>query len=114
MLITRNYKYKTLTNLHILQIAESSQFEDACSLVFAELISSTLKMEAICSSETSVETQRTTRRQIPEDDTLHNHRCENFRSYIMPCSPVKVNRGFGETYHLYLQGQRVSQARNHI
>jgi hypothetical protein len=44
----------------------------ACLLVFAELISSTLKMEAICSSETSVETQRITRRHIPEDDTLHN------------------------------------------
>jgi hypothetical protein len=28
------------------------------------------KMEAICSSETSVQTQRTTRRHIPEDDTL--------------------------------------------
>jgi hypothetical protein len=37
---------------------------------FAEHISSTLKMEAICSSETSVETQRTTRRHIPEDDIL--------------------------------------------
>jgi hypothetical protein len=36
---------------------------------FAEPISSTLKMEAICSSET-VETQQTTRRHIPEDDTL--------------------------------------------
>jgi hypothetical protein len=29
-----------------------------------------------------VETQRTTRRHIPEDDTLHNHRCENLKSYI--------------------------------
>jgi hypothetical protein len=38
---------------------------------FAEPISSTLKMEAICSSETSVETQGTTRRHIPEDYTLH-------------------------------------------
>jgi hypothetical protein len=38
-------------------------------------------MEAICSSETWVETQRTTRRHIPEDDTLHNHGCENLRSY---------------------------------
>jgi hypothetical protein len=27
-------------------------------------------MEAICSSETSVATQRTTRHHIPEDDTL--------------------------------------------
>jgi hypothetical protein len=38
--------------------------------ILAELISSTPKMEAICSSETSVETQRTARRHIPEDDTL--------------------------------------------
>jgi hypothetical protein len=40
--------------------------------ILAELISSTLMMEAICSSETSVDTQRTTRRHIPEDDTLNN------------------------------------------
>jgi hypothetical protein len=38
-------------------------------------------MEEICSSETTVDTQRTTRRYIPEDGTLHNHRCENLRSY---------------------------------
>jgi hypothetical protein len=49
---------------------------------FAELISSTLKMEAICSSETSVDTQRTTRCHIPEDDTLHNQHCEDLKSYI--------------------------------
>jgi hypothetical protein len=42
-------------------------------LVLAEIISSTLKMEAICSSETSVATQEATRRHIPEDDTLHNY-----------------------------------------
>jgi hypothetical protein len=57
----------------------------ACLLGFAELISSTLKMEVICSTETSAETQRTTRRHIPEDDTLHNHRCENLKSYICVC-----------------------------
>jgi hypothetical protein len=39
-------------------------------LVLAEIISSTLKMEAMCFSETSVATQQTTRRHIPEDDTL--------------------------------------------
>jgi hypothetical protein len=39
---------------------------------FVEPISSTLKMEAICSSETLVETQRTTRCHIPEDDTLQS------------------------------------------
>jgi hypothetical protein len=32
-------------------------------------------------SETSVNTQRTTRRYIPEDGTLHNHRCENIKPY---------------------------------
>jgi hypothetical protein len=56
----------------------------ACHLLarwFAEPISSTLKMEAIYSSETSGETQRTTRRHISEDDTLHNHRCENLKPY---------------------------------
>jgi hypothetical protein len=54
----------------------------ACLLAIADIISSTLKMEAICSSETSVVTQQTTRRHIPEGDTLHNHRCENLKSYI--------------------------------
>jgi hypothetical protein len=33
-------------------------------------------------SETSVASQQTTRLHIPEDDTLHNHRCENLKSYI--------------------------------
>jgi hypothetical protein len=37
----------------------------------AELIFSTVKMEVICFSETLVETQRTTRRYIPENGTLH-------------------------------------------
>jgi hypothetical protein len=41
----------------------------ACSIVLLNY-SSTLKMEAIRSSETSGATQRTTRRHIPEDDTL--------------------------------------------
>jgi hypothetical protein len=54
----------------------------ACLLVLAEITSSTLKMEAICSSETPVVTQQTTRRYIPKDDTLHNHRCENLKSYV--------------------------------
>jgi hypothetical protein len=55
--------------------------------------SSTLKIEATCSSETSVVFQRTffpkcrlifrqtTRRYSQEDRNLHNHRCENLKSY---------------------------------
>jgi hypothetical protein len=41
---------------------------------------STLTMEAIPSSETSVHT-RSTQRHIPEDGVLHAHRRENFKSY---------------------------------
>jgi hypothetical protein len=53
----------------------SVKFGLSCLLVFAELISSTLKMEAIYSSETSVETRRTTRRHIPENDTVQLTYC---------------------------------------
>jgi hypothetical protein len=44
--------------------------------------SSNLKMEETCSSETSVDFQRPTRRYIPEDKTLHYHRCQNFKSCV--------------------------------
>jgi hypothetical protein len=40
-----------------------------------------LKSIAICSSETSVHFQRTTRCYIPEDSILHNHQSENLKSY---------------------------------
>jgi hypothetical protein len=40
-------------------------------------------MEATCSSETSVDFQRTTWHNVPEDRNLHNHRCENLKSYIL-------------------------------
>jgi hypothetical protein len=53
----------------------------ALSLAYCSAYFSTLKMEAICSSETSVDFQRTTQRYIPEDSTLHNHRCENLKSH---------------------------------
>jgi hypothetical protein len=58
----------------------------ACHLLvswfLAEIISSTLKMKAIC-SETSVDTKRTILRYIPEDGTLHNHRCENVNAAML-------------------------------
>jgi hypothetical protein len=52
-------------------------------LVLAEIISLTLKMEAICSSETSVATQQTTRRHIPEDDTLVKKYSSPHYSYLL-------------------------------
>jgi hypothetical protein len=41
-----------------------------------------LKMEAMCSSETSGGFQRTARCYITQARTLHNLRCENLKSYI--------------------------------
>jgi hypothetical protein len=48
-------------------------------------------MEAICSSETSIDFKRTTRRYIPEDSTtLHNHCRENLKSYNINFIPVNA------------------------
>jgi hypothetical protein len=50
---------------------------------FLLVYSSTLKRKATCSSETSVDFQRTTQHYIPEDINFHNYRCENLKSYIV-------------------------------
>jgi hypothetical protein len=52
------------------------------TLVFCPAYSN-LQTRAIYSSETSVEFHWTTQRYISEDSTLHNHRCENLKSYII-------------------------------
>jgi hypothetical protein len=58
--------------------AEKETSVKAAALAFTSVscssYSSTLKMEVICSSKTSVNFQRTTWRYIAEDSTLPNHR----------------------------------------
>jgi hypothetical protein len=66
---------------------------------FFFLFSSTLKMEAIRSFETSV-CAMSTQRHIPEDGILHNHSRENLKSYI-----IKVD--FGRVLCYYLLYLRV-------
>jgi hypothetical protein len=43
------------------------------TIVWDITLCSPLKMEAICSPQTSVDFQRTTRRYIPKDSTIHVH-----------------------------------------
>jgi hypothetical protein len=50
-----------------------------------------LKMRTTCSSETLVDSQRTTRPYIPEDTTLHNHCCENLRSCMIKAWFLELN-----------------------
>jgi hypothetical protein len=41
-------------------------------------------------SETSVDSQRSTQRYIPEDSTLDNHCCKNLKSYIWTTISLNV------------------------
>jgi hypothetical protein len=56
--------------------------------------SSTLKIEAIRSSETSGATQRTTRRHIPEDDTLQIE----LSSHVFICMINSVGGGDSSSF----------------
>jgi hypothetical protein len=62
-------------------------------LMLATFLASTLKMEATCFSESSVDFRRTTRGHIPEDITLHNHCFDSLKSNSssMNCTPVDIN-----------------------
>jgi hypothetical protein len=55
---------------------ETSNKHSLCLLLASLDYSSTLKMEALCSSETSAHFHRTTWRHIPQD----SHRCKNMKS----------------------------------
>jgi hypothetical protein len=50
--------------------------------------SSTLNMEVTYSSEMLIDFQRATWRYIAEERPLHNHRCENLKSYLALQVPV--------------------------
>jgi hypothetical protein len=88
-----NRRFGETYHLHL----QGRRLLDTCFYAGSCLVySSTLKMEALFSSETSIDIERTTRRYIPEDSTLHNHRCENLKSYkynycLMKCHVCAVD-----------------------
>ena len=61
--------------------------------------SSLMNMEAMGSSETSVNLYQTTRCHIQEDSNLHSHHCENFKSCILVCTIMAAHNEF--LTHIY-------------
>jgi hypothetical protein len=101
------------------QVAGQSRYRILCrgrkagsSLADFLLVSSTLKMETIRSSEKPLNII-STRRHIPEDCFLHSHRRENLKSYIQTLKrslwPLSISLIFS-TYvmriHLQLKTRR--------
>jgi plasmid replication initiation protein len=77
----------------------------AVTLVSCLAYSSTLKIEKTHSSETVANFEWTTWCYIPEDRTLHNHHCENLKSYI-------INMVVLQTSYILPQTEMVQQSGN--
>jgi hypothetical protein len=77
------------------EVSSKQNFTQVSCLAY----SSTLKMEATCSSETSLDFHWTTRRYIPEDRNHHSHDCENLVKHIFEgdCLFPFQGTGTGET-----------------
>jgi hypothetical protein len=67
---------KRIRNQHKICIRQSSQAFFLLGLLLYP------EMATVCSFETSVYFQRIIWHCIPENRSLHNHRCENIRSYV--------------------------------
>jgi hypothetical protein len=92
------YKHDTIHRLLILNSSYWLCLQPAFTLVSCSAYNSTLKMEATCSSETSVDIQRTTWRYIPEYSTLQlvlsiKKSCtKKSGQYVLgPCIPLLGN-----------------------
>jgi hypothetical protein len=69
-----------------------------------------MKMEAVCSSETSVNFYRSIRLCIPGHSTLHSDRCENFKYNETQCVYCEVGIEFLNIIYVKSVALRVSVA----
>jgi hypothetical protein len=74
----KEYVERMWTEFNSFIIESDNRQQVGCLMAY----SPTLKLEAICSSETSADFYRIALRYIPEDFTLHSCRCENFKSSL--------------------------------
>jgi hypothetical protein len=83
---SNNVKQQELADKYSSAVNQREQVAAVCCLLLPAHAGSplanfsTLKMEAIRSSEMSVHFTGSTRRHISEDGILHSHRCENLKS----------------------------------
>jgi hypothetical protein len=76
-----NQRFGGTCNFHIQGSSMKQEKVTSFMLVVCLAYILTMKLEATCSSETSDDFQRNTRRYIPENRTLNNRRCVNLKSY---------------------------------
>jgi hypothetical protein len=87
--VNRRFRGTCHLHLHDRRISQAGNQHEATPLVtclmpiFCLASSSTLKIEAKYSSVMTVNFQRTKRSCIPDNRTLHNHRFENHRYYVV-------------------------------
>jgi hypothetical protein len=107
-LLARKNHYRNNILMKIIIFWDITPWLPAFMLVSCSAYSSTPKTEAICSFETSAGLQWTTRRYIPEDSSLHNHRCENHKSYniLMFSNAVKGYHYSSSPTHMFWSMER--------
>jgi hypothetical protein len=79
----KSFIFWDIATCNLLEVNRYLEGASIFTLVSSSAYSSTLKMEAIYSSEMSVDFQWTTWRRVPGDRTLRNHRCDNLKSYML-------------------------------
>jgi hypothetical protein len=102
-----NWLFRRTYRLHLQGRRISRAWLAICFHVSCSAYSSTLKIESICSSESTVDIQRTTQHYIPEDRTLHSHHCgKNFRFSRQHVFALEIFHWSLPRWHSRFMGER--------